>query len=212
MYTPEGASEAVTVFTADEVEAQKQAALAEGKEAARKEYDADPNGIAAAARREAAKKAREAEKTAAEKEAELARALADTGKSAEQLKALQEELKAARSAQENAAAEVEVTRAEFARKSALIEAGAKPAKVAAVEALLKASGVELADSAAVQAALETLKSDAPGLFSDGKAAAYAPAGGAKHPPASAGPLSVEEVEHLTPRQYEEWRKQTFGRR
>ena len=68
-HTPEGATEPITVFTAEEVEAQKQAAIAEAKEAARKELEADPNGIAAAARRDAEKKASEAEKLAAAKEA-----------------------------------------------------------------------------------------------------------------------------------------------
>ncbi len=135
-HTPEGATEPITVFTADEVEVEKQAAIAEAKEAARKELEADPNGIAAAARRDAEKKAKEAEKMASEKEAELAKALEDTGKTAEQLKALQEELKAARAEREKAAGDVEGMRSDFARKTALIEAGAKPAKVSAVEAML----------------------------------------------------------------------------
>ena len=77
-------------------------------------------------------------------------------------------------------------KADFARKTALIEAGAKPAKVSAVEAMLKADGVDLADSAAVAKAMAALKADAPGLFSDGKAGGYHPAGGAKNPPANPG--------------------------
>lgn len=210
-HTPEGATEPITVFTADEVEAQKQAAIAEAKEAARKEWEADPNGIAAAARRDAEKKAREAEKLAAAKEAELAKALEDTGKTAEQLKALQEELKAARAEREKATADVDGVKADFARKTMLIEAGAKPAKVSAVEAMLTADGIDLADSDAVANALAELKTDAPGLFIDGKAGSYQPAGGAKHPPATAGAHSVADIEAMTPREYEKWRKENFRR-
>ncbi len=210
-HTPEGATEPITVFTADEVEVQKQAAIAEAKEAVRKELEADPNGIAAAARREAEKKAREAEKLAAAKETELAKALEDTGKSAEQLKALQEELKAARAEREQAAADVDGVKADFARKTALIEAGAKPAKVGAVEALLQADGVDLSDGAALAKAMAALKADAPGLFIDGKAGGYHPAGGAKNPPANPGAQSVAEIEAMTPREYEKWRKDNFRR-
>ncbi len=211
-YRPEGATDEIEVFTPEEVEAQTRQAAEAAREAARKEMEADPNGVAAQARRAAEARQREAEKTAAAKEAELAKALADTGKSAEELKAIQTQLAEARKEAEQAKGEAELTKADFARKTALIEAGAKPAKVGAVEAMLKADGVDLSDSAAVQKALETMKTEAPGLFVDGKAAGYKPAGGAANPPKTPGVQSVEEVEKMTPREYNEWYAANYGKR
>lgn len=207
-YTPEGATEEIEVYTAEELEAQRKAAAEqaaqEAREAARKELEADPNGIAAAARRDAEKRLKQAEKEHSARVAELEAALADTSKFAEQLKALQDELKAAREEKEKAAGEVETAKAAFARKTALIEAGAKPASVAKVEALLAADGVDMGDQEAVTKALDALKADAPGLFLDGKTG-YRPNGGSDNPPKHGSHPTPEQVAQMTQAEYEAYR-------
>lgn len=203
-YTPEGATEPITVYTAEELAEKEKAAAdkaaADAAEATRKELAADPNGVAAAARRQAEKQVKAAEKTATEAQAKLDAALADTTKSADELRAAQAEATAAKEAAAKAAGDVEAIKTEFAQKTALIEAGAKPASVAKVEALLKADNVDLSDKDAVAKALESLKTDAPGLFINAQAGGYNPSGGSHHGPNTSG-ITYEQAGELSPADY-----------
>lgn len=203
----------VEVFTAAELATQtKDAAEKAAADAARTTEDrvkaelaSDPNGVAAAARRDAEKKVRTAEKEVETAKAELEAALVNTGKSAEEIKALQEQVKTAKAAEAKAAEDVSDVKADFARKTALIEAGAKPVSVAKVEALLKADGIDIADAAAVKTALEQMRTDAPGLFAGTKEAGYNPNRGSSNPPRFDGAPTPEQIEAMTPAEYQAWR-------
>ena len=199
-------AEEVAAKAADEAKAAAEKATAETTERVRAELASDPNGIAAAARRDAEKKVKVAEKAAADAKAQLEAALADTGKTADEIKAMQEQVKAAKEAEARAAQDVESAKAAFEQKTRLIEAGAKPAAVAKVEALLQADGIDLTNADAVKTAITALKEEAPGLFIDGTPPPYNPSRGSLRPPNTDGDKTPEEVEQMTPAQYEAWRR------
>ncbi len=193
-YTPEGATEEAEAFTQAELDERVQAAAAKAAEDARKTFEADTNGTAAAARRDAEGKQKLAEKAAKEATAALDAALVDSTKSAEELKKFQVELKEAKDAAKIAGESVESVKADHARKLAIIELGAKPAAVAKVEALLTADGVDLADMEAVGKAIDAIKADAPGLFAGTPdKQQYNPNMGAKTPPRREGAVTPDDV-------------------
>ena len=193
----------VEVFTADDIAAREKAAAdkaaAEARDAARKELEADPNGVAAKARREAEKKQKEAEKTIADLQAQLA----DTSKTGEELKALQQQLADAAKSAETAKGEVETVKAGHARDMALIGAGIKPAEIETAKAMLTAKGVDMADADAVKAGLDTIKAVAPGLFTG--VGSYSPNGGPHNPPKNSGTKTPAEIEAMSPDEYNLWR-------
>ena len=197
-YLPDGATEEAEAFTLDEVNERVQSAAAKAAEDARKSFEADTNGAAAAARREAESKQKLAEKAAKEATDKLNAALDDSTKSAEELKKLQAELQEAKGAAKIAAESVESVKADHARKLAIIELGAKPTAVAKVEALLTADGVDLADMEAVGAAIDAIKVDAPGLFAGTPdKQQYNPNTGAKTPPRREGAVTPDDVSKMS---------------
>lgn len=195
----------VEVYTAEELEAQKkEASEAAAKTAAekaaeetRKALEADPNGIAARARRDAETKLKQAEKEKTDLQAQLTEA----GKSAEQIKELNEKLGQAVQAEADAKKSVETVQAQHQRDLALIGEGAQAGKLAELKAVLGVRNIDVNDAAAVTAALPGLKTEMPGLFGEVKTQGYNPSPGSTNPPNTTGQPTAEELEAMSPAQF-----------
>jgi TolA-binding protein len=183
----------IDAFTPDEVEAERQRAREEAAREAetrvRAEVEADPNGVAARARKDAERKQKEAEKQVTS----LREQLETAGKTAEELTALQAQLAEAKKAQTDATTSVDAIRTEHARDIAMIGAGVQPGRLANVKTVLTAQGVDVFDEKAVSAALETLRTEAPGWFTGTPQPRppYNPNGGPNNPPRSPGTSRAE---------------------
>jgi murein L,D-transpeptidase YcbB/YkuD len=201
----EGSETEIEVYTAEELESQRQeAAVAAAKEAAERtkaEIAADPNSAFAIARRDAEKKAKDSDKEVKRLQDELAK----SGQTAEQVTVLQQQLVEANKAKAEADSKAEALTAQHAADLKLLESGVQPGKLAQFKALLSATGVDQADAAAVQAAIASIKADAPGLFVDG-GKGYVPSLGANNPPKTDGQPTPDEVAAMSPEQYKAWRE------
>jgi len=196
----------ITVYTAEEIAAAESTA----RDAERTRIEADPNGLAAKARKqaEATLKTTQAEVT------RLTEELAKTGQTTEQITALQAQL--ATAAQEKAAAETAkaATEAQFAYRTKLMtEHGIPPALVADAEALLTLRGITpTAEADALKTAADAvkgiLKLDATGTPTPPVIPpVIAPPGvGGSPTPGATGKLTAEEAGKLSPEDYAEKRK------
>ncbi|MHB0938992.1 MAG: hypothetical protein ACYC6A_21575 [Armatimonadota bacterium] len=194
----------VTVYTAEELAAEKaaveKAAAEKAAEETRRALEADPNGQAAKARREAEGKLKAAEK---EKDTLLAQ-LTEAGKTAEQLKEVGEKLAAATKDAEDAKKAITDVQATHQRDLQLIGDGVQAGKLAELKAVLGVRGVDVNDAAAVTVALPALKTEMPGLFGEVKAPPYNPNPGPTNPPTKTGEPTPEELEAMTPEQFHQY--------
>lgn len=204
-YTPEGSEDEIEVFTAEEVAAREDAAkkaaleseLPALTEKVKADLLADPNGSFASARRQADKDLKTAQKEVERLTGELGKA----GQSAEEIQSLQTQLQEAKEAKDAAGQQVTDLQASHARDLALIAAGVKSEKLATVKTVLQTAGIDLSDAEAVKTALDGLKADAAGFFTDVKPAPYDPSKGANRPPIKEGALTIDEAAKLSPGEY-----------
>jgi hypothetical protein len=160
----------VELFTADELEEARTAAAAEAATAERERINADPNGTAAAARREAERKLKDANKDLTDLRAQLAKA----GKTAEEIVTLKAQVADALTARDSAVESIESVKAEYQRDLALIGAGIKPERLPHFKATLKAGEIDPSDTEAVAAAIATAQAESPGWFTAQGASSPAP--------------------------------------
>lgn len=189
----------VTVYTAEDqaaaVAAAEKAAAEKAAEETRKAIEADPNGTAARARRDAESKLKQAEKDR-DKALEDLQAAGATG---EQLKDAGEQLAAATKEIDEAKKATDDLKATHQRDLQIIDQGVKAGKLPELKAVLQARGLDVTNAEAVTAALPELKAEYPGLFGEVKAP-YNPNPGSTNPPGSHDPTQ-EELEAMTPEQF-----------
>lgn len=190
----------VEVYTAEELAERERAAAATAAEQARREAEADPNGLGARIRREEAAKVKAKDKEIKD----LTEKLAQAGQTSEQVTAIQQQLADAVKAKADAEAAVAAKDAEQATNLAVLTGGVKPELLKEALVVLKARGADFSTPEATKAALDSLKQTLPSFF--GAGAPYNPNGGPTNPPPrDGGAVSYEEASKLPMGEYRKLR-------
>jgi hypothetical protein len=219
----------VVVYTADDLAAKTQEAADEVRktledEAAKTAAKAAPTSAdLAAARRSAETRMKEQQATSAATIAdlegklttaqtdsstritELEGQLTESGKTAAELATIRKELDAEKVAKAETSQQIATLRTEHAQDLKLIELKVEPAKLVKIKALLAADAVDVTDEAALIVALDVLRDEAPGLFSD-HAAPYRGSSGSQRPPSRTGALTPTQAGNLPQSEYEQARR------
>ena len=218
----------VTFYTAAELEAQNIATAADTRklveaEVAAKAPTSPTSADLATARRAAEMRMKEQQATSAATIAdlegklttaqtasttrisELEGQLTESGKTAAELEAIRTELAAEKVAKTETSEQIASLRIEHAQDLQLIELKVEPGKLVKIKALLAADKVDVSNDAALTAALDVLRDEAPGLFTD-RAAPYRGSTGSQRPPSRTGTYTPEEAAKLPQSEYEQARK------